>query len=667
LRRLCIIASLVVSLAIAPQVASGGTLMFGSKPRTVVFQALAGERNDVTLTIDRLVLRPGTEGESFFADVIVRDTANAVTPGDGCRAVRANTVSCLVRFTPVPEDDVGVVLKLADMADEASIAATRCDGTHQEPSCHIRVSGGRGNDILYGGSGRDRISGDRGRDRIKGRAGADALLGGPGRDILSGESGRDVVMGGPGRDDLRGGAGNDVFYARDRNADRLRGGAGTDRARIDRGLDATSSIERLSVVAAGSSPRDTMPPSIKDVAATASAETAIVSWTTNEPATSRVDYGKTATYGDRVENAALVMAHDLALADLACETTYHFRVGSRDAAANTATSGEAVFTTGRCPKPGAPVLNVWYGDNQTFGDPGLAQRWVNVIGHASDPDGIGSVRYSLNGLPYVSLVIDPQTNPRIGAFGDFNIELDAAELRPGANRLDIVARDRAGSETTRTVNATYVAGKRWPVPYTADWSTIQKISSVAQVVDGRWALTGAGVRPVETGYDRLVALGDTSWLNYEVTVPITIHSFWSPEKTWHAGVGVAIGWQGHEGLARPRLDWPLGGLCFYYRNSRTDPYDLWMVKWPWPHFVANEGRPNSLQMGVRYMWKFRAQTLATSPGNARYSCKVWPAGQAEPSGWNVAADMPARAGSVLLVADYADVTFGNVSIRPLTP
>jgi hypothetical protein len=91
------------------------------------------------------------------------------------------------------------------------------------------------------------------------------------------------------------------------------------------------------------------------------------------------------------------------------------------------------------------------------------------------------------------------------------------------------------------------------------------------------------------------------------------------------------------------------------------------MKSPATHMIAGEGRPNSLQLGVTYMWKLRSETLSSQPATARYSCKVWPAGMPEPSTWNVRADMPARSGSVLLVADFADVTYGDVEVRPLAP
>jgi Ca2+-binding RTX toxin-like protein len=66
--------------------------------------------------------------------------------------------------------------------------------------------------------------------------------GGRGKDRLSAGPQNDILRGGPARDHLLGNAGADVFYARDRNKDRLSGGPGPDRARIDL-IDGLSNIE----------------------------------------------------------------------------------------------------------------------------------------------------------------------------------------------------------------------------------------------------------------------------------------------------------------------------------------------------------------------------------------------------------------------------------------
>lgn len=80
----------------------------------------------------------------------------------------------------------------------------------------MTIWGGRGNDVLEGGSAHDRIYGEAGHDVLVGRqgddflyggAGADLLLGGAGADHLFGEGGNDWLIGGLGFDFLDGGPG----------------------------------------------------------------------------------------------------------------------------------------------------------------------------------------------------------------------------------------------------------------------------------------------------------------------------------------------------------------------------------------------------------------------------------------------------------------------------
>ena len=64
--------------------------------------------------------------------------------------------------------------------------------------------------------------------------------------------------------------------------------------------------------------------------------TATIRWTTSEPATSRVDYGTTATALDaHVAESVLTTTHEVELTGLAATTTYYFRVTSTDGAGNT--------------------------------------------------------------------------------------------------------------------------------------------------------------------------------------------------------------------------------------------------------------------------------------------------------------------------------------------
>ncbi|MBC7982176.1 peptidoglycan-binding protein [Candidatus Parcubacteria bacterium] len=103
---------------------------------------------------------------------------------------------------------------------------------------------------------------------------------------------------------------------------------------------------------------DTAAPAISSVASSTSSTTATVTWTTNESATSTVDYGATTSYGTASSSAALVTSHSMALSGLTPSTLYHFRVSSADAAGNRATSTDYTFTTAAAPDTAAPVPDV---------------------------------------------------------------------------------------------------------------------------------------------------------------------------------------------------------------------------------------------------------------------------------------------------------------------
>jgi hypothetical protein len=88
---------------------------------------------------------------------------------------------------------------------------------------------------------------------------------------------------------------------------------------------------------------DATAPLITAVTATPAADgaSATVTWTTDEPATSRVDYGTSPeALTANVSAPALAVSHSLDLTGLSPNTTYHYRVTSVDAASNSATDPE---------------------------------------------------------------------------------------------------------------------------------------------------------------------------------------------------------------------------------------------------------------------------------------------------------------------------------------
>jgi hypothetical protein len=62
------------------------------------------------------------------------------------------------------------------------------------------------------------------------------------------------------------------------------------------------------------------------------------------------------------------------------------------------------------------------------------------------------------------------------------------------------------------------------------------------------------------------------------------------------------------------------------------------------------------------------RVLSLPDGTTKYSVKLWPGNEAEPSNWDLEAvedDSDLQSGCVLLLAHNSDVTFGNVKIVPL--
>ncbi|OGC91155.1 MAG: hypothetical protein A2W25_10220 [candidate division Zixibacteria bacterium RBG_16_53_22] len=92
---------------------------------------------------------------------------------------------------------------------------------------------------------------------------------------------------------------------------------------------------------------DTNPPTISGVGAqNITPSSATIAWTTNEVATSQVNYGLTTSYGSTTTlDPTLVLAHGVGLSGLTADTLYHYRVRSRDAAGNEAVSGDYTFHT----------------------------------------------------------------------------------------------------------------------------------------------------------------------------------------------------------------------------------------------------------------------------------------------------------------------------------
>ena len=98
-------------------------------------------------------------------------------------------------------------------------------------------------------------------------------------------------------------------------------------------------------------PADTTAPVISGVAnLSLGLSEATIAWTTDELATSRLEYGTTPSYGQNATlDASALLAHSAILTGLASGTTYYYCIHATDLAGNTSNSCAHTFTTAAAP------------------------------------------------------------------------------------------------------------------------------------------------------------------------------------------------------------------------------------------------------------------------------------------------------------------------------
>lgn len=318
------------------------------------------------------------------------------------------------------------------------------------------------------------------------------------------------------------------------------------------------------------------------------------------------------------------------------------------------------------------MIDIWYGNHQRFGHIGLAQRWINILGRVRSPHPVTNLSYRLNGEQPVSLSVGPD-HRRLTARGDFNIDIDHRKLLVGSNRLEISAADSAGLQATEELLLDFVPSvENEPITRRIEWSRVQTIQDVAQVIDGLWSLDGGVLSPVETGYDRLVGIGCMGWRDYEVTVPITLHGIDAAcylDPSIHAGVGIVLRWRGHTNW---NTDWWTWGqpYCGPAQYGAIGWYCVFHETGPELNFFDTEfKRPvrkaTRLALHQPYWFKARTQTIDV---DTQFSLKVWAQGQAEPESWDLqtlGTAFSLSQGSFLLASHHVACSFGDVTVAAL--
>jgi Ca2+-binding RTX toxin-like protein len=293
LRLLATAALLVVALPVTS--ASAGNA--GGKLRGyfdyLVYTALAGETNDVTVT--------GSAGTYTVHDTV------GVTAGADCSQVDPMTATCTqppsypflgIQVHTLDKNDIvhastdldvtlnggtgndqlyggtepdqlvggtgadllsgGGGVDTADYSAETNPLSVTLDGQANDgeagegdnvPPNVENVIGGAADDHITGSVGKNTLDGGGGNNSITSLGGADTLLGGDGNDTLAGGGGADSIYGGSGNNALSGGPGADTLHSNGgTTADTDNCGGGTDSATVDAHDTVAANCESVTVV-----------------------------------------------------------------------------------------------------------------------------------------------------------------------------------------------------------------------------------------------------------------------------------------------------------------------------------------------------------------------------------------------------------------------------------
>ncbi|MCB0991375.1 MAG: chitobiase/beta-hexosaminidase C-terminal domain-containing protein [Acidimicrobiales bacterium] len=403
-----------------------------------------------------------------------------------------------------------------------------------------------------------------------------------------------------------------------------------------------------------------------------------VTWTTNEPTISKLRVNGGTAVTAETDTGTYGLNHEVMLTGLAPATTYNLTITSTDFNGRTDSDGSQASTQS---DDGSPSIEFFYGDEQTVGARGDAQRWFNLIGNVADANQITSITYKLNGGASTAVNIGPSPSGaprRLDAVGDFNVDVLLSSLTLGENTIEVTARDEFGNETSRTATVIKVDGEVVPA-VGIDWSKVDDLGSSVSPVDGDWEIQGSGLRSVAPGYDRIIAIGDTSWTSYEVSTTFTVNSVTADrddQPSNGAGVGVFVRWNGHNDSllsgSRPAVGFypdasadptPFGALMWLADPDAPDPDEIQILEADTGQAIAQPAG-SALDFAPGSTYNLRAKV----EGNT-YSLKIWTSGTSEPGSWltyTADGDDP-NSGSLALVAHETDATFGPVVITPRDP
>ena len=223
---------------------------------------------------------------------------------------------------------------------------------------------------------------------------------------------------------------------------------------------------------------------------------ATITWRTNRPADSQVEYGVTTSYGNVVSLKTLETDHQMTLFGLSSDTLYHYRVKSKDEAGNLSTSGDVTFTT---VKGGSPTPTPTPVPTPTPG-PGLPA----ITSFTATPGSITSGQSST-----LSWSVTGATSLRINP-GNITVtgQTSRSVSPTSTTTYTLTATNNAGS-LARSVTVTVTnAPPPPPLPVIASFSASPGTITSGQSSTLSWSVTGATELRLDPG--NITVTGQTS-------------------------------------------------------------------------------------------------------------------------------------------------------------
>lgn len=286
---------------------------------------------------------------------------------------------------------------------------------------------------------------------------------------------------------------------------------------------------------------DTTAPTPTDISAgTPDHESATITWTTVEGATSQVEYGLDTNYGTySALDAGPNTSHSVGLTGLDPETTYHYRVASVDPAGNSASSTDQTFTTDAAPDTADPTVSL---TSPTAG--AAVGGTVTLTASASDNVAVAGVQFKRD------------TNTLIGAEvtgAPYVRSWDTTALSDGSQTLVAVARDGAGNYATST-GVTVTVDNTAPTAGTISFTTVTATTIVATTTGSSDATAGLAAAPFRYHNTTLDTYSSLT------AAPLTFSGL-TPETSYTFTVGVidaAGNWATSTSAATTTLVAPVG-------------------------------------------------------------------------------------------------------------